>query len=800
MHIADPHLDSLEWPSILAALARLCHSVPGREAALGLDFAASNAEMASRLDATESWQRAITGESSLPLGGFGDQREFLEQITQGGVPEGLEFLAFASFLRDVESLSIWITSRSDKLPDELAEARGYHEQRQTIKTLHQEIARCLLPDGEVSDNASPEIGGLKRSLGATRDKARSEVARLATSLRTSLESDTPTMLGERYVLMLKSSAQSRHDGIIHGRSQSGASVYFEPAAIVAHNNQITILRSNLAAAYERVRRDLAKRLVPHAGMLKAAHDWAVQRDLRLAKARLAAEMEALRPAISDEPRINLIDARHPVMVLMKRQVVPNTMAVGGTVQTFVISGPNAGGKTVLMKTLGLCALMAHAGLLIPAGKGSAVGYHEAVHVLLGDEQNIVEGLSTFSSHLRALNLLLESSGPGVLLLIDEIANGTEPKEGEAIAVGFLLAFADRGAATVVTTHYDGIKHLVDRDSRFDGGGMGFDDDGSRPTFRLFRGMIGTSRAIAVAKMMGVGEEVLGRAREHFAGGQKEAAGLMKRLENLQAELASEKQKLAQLKEENEALRADLQRKGEKLEDSKRRFMEQTREKMKEQLHEARDEVLKFREELKRVRKESRSREEMEKSLEKAESGVAKMTERYQPLERAGTRIERDRKGPPVDARSLQPGQRVWLPEMGEPVKVVKVDVEKRRATVMLGNMTMERPVRDLRLAPDGAPEAKPPTPSMPKGAALKEPPSDCDLRGMTVDEGVELLQRDLDRALRNGWESLRVIHGHGTGRLKEGVMAFLRRQPYVKGLSDAELRDGGSGVTVVRLI
>ena len=665
------------------------------------------------------------------------------------------------------------------------------------------------------DRASPALGGLRRNAQRIREELERKLERLleGAHIAPHLQDRFFTQREDRYVVPIRVDARAQVRGIVHGTSQSGQTVFVEPEDLVDLNNRLKLAELEVAEEERRILAALSRLVEDELPRIHTNLEVLSELDLIDAKARLSIDLRAAPPELqpldadaSTVPTLDLRRARHPLMVLAElgkpepRRIVPNDVlvAVG---ETLVVSGPNAGGKTVALKLSGLIVLMARAGLHVPAQEGSRVPWFSAVLSDIGDDQSIERDLSTFSAHVLALHAFLEQSERGVLVLLDEVAVGTDPTEGAALAQAVLEALADRGATGIVTTHYDRLKALPTTDARFVNASVGFDLERLMPTYELHLGVPGASGAIRVAKRLGFDDAICARASELAGAGQAS-------LEQLLLDLEVERKRISAERAATEAERVEAERKHAEAEAR----AAQAKERLEHARRGAHDEAV---ETLRRARAELDRTATVLRRAASGEVTPAKVQEAKRQIDAAARAVHAEAPKPepppgrPATAEDLKAGVEVWVRRLNGRATVLSAP-KGRQVAVQAGVLKISVALEELRLvqtateksararrghnafevaaAPAGA------TATVTRGGY-----NTIDVRGERVDAAVGLAEKFLDDALRTGQQAVFVIHGHGTGALREALRKQLASFPGVGEVRAATVEEGGDGVTVIRL-
>ena len=777
---------------MLSALAERCAGPLGRALALALPFSQSRQEAREWLEQAAEATRLLVQGRALPAGDVDDVGEAIERARAGGVLAPQDLRSIGRLLGAARALRRFLASRRTELP-RLFDACSTDP---TLDEVADEIAGSFDADGTLADSASPRLRDLRREWHAARQRMLARMEELMNRYEGVVQDRFVTEREGRWVLPVRSDAHERFPGIVHATSGSGATLFVEPRAVVPMGNRLKVLEADVRREEEAVYARLTALIADALPSVVAAARALALADVRRATAALAQQLELIVPDVVDEPRLDLKRARHPLLALDLPRVVPSDLSVSAG-QAIVVSGPNAGGKTVALKTLGLAALMIRAGLPVACAEGSVVGLMDVVLTDVGDDQSLQKNLSTFSAHVKNLGHVLEDTSPGALVLLDELAGGTDPREGEALAAAVLDSLCARGGAVAATTHYEGLKALALGDPRFVNASVGFDLATMTPTFELVMGMPGRSSALAVAQRYGLPSTVLERAERFLLREDQGFEALVKRLHDERAALELARRAMEQEAAESAVLRARLSAELEAAKAREKRALSEEGADLLERLRRARDDLREARARLRSKKADATTVREAERAIERVAGEVALGG----ALERVVSNGSPLAEPPPVG--EVRKGMRVWVPKLRAEADVVDVfgDGSVRVAAGPL-KLTVAR--ADLRAAAPREPVAAPP-PKPPVRAVLAEhapiPTSDntCDLRGLRVDDGIGMATNFLDRAVGAAHPVVFLLHGHGTGALRDAVREELSRSPYVARYGAAPPDQGGEGVTVVWL-
>jgi DNA mismatch repair protein MutS2 len=793
-------LSTLEFDKVLARLAQHTAFSAGRALALALRPSADYAEVVRRQRITAEARRLMEMQPNLSLGGAHDVRPQAQKAALAGVLEPGELLDIQATLslaislrKTIHRLGIPALPLLTALADGLA----------NLSPLVAEISRCINPRSEVTDAASPILATCRREAHLAHDRLTGKLQHILASATGRQVAQEPivTLRDGRYVIPVKAEMRGHLPGIVHDVSSSGATVFLEPLEAVEMGNAWRELQLEEQREVERILRALSAQVGEVAKDIETTVDTLAELDLALAKAKLGESLQANElPYLSaDQPwlaqgpgELRLLNARHP---LLRGEVVPISIWVGDSYSIVLITGPNTGGKTVALKTVGLLILMAQAGLPIPAELGSRIPVFDSVHVDIGDEQSIEQSLSTFSSHVGNIIHILGEAERDSLVLLDELGAGTDPSEGTALAQAILQHLLDVGATTVATTHHSQLKVFAHVTPGIVNASVEFDLDTLSPTYRLIIGLPGQSNALAIADRLGMPRDILERARQHIAPDRQELESFLSDIQR-DRQAAADAARAEQIaRREAEAIRAGLAEKLMAVDAERDRTIEKTRQEMESELQQTRARLRAAAKEIARAEREAPSVRSgqapaaaTKEGLEAAKQEVEAVAEQVEKVRR----LRRRRKGPlpPIAA-----GDRLWLRDLSQPAEALGPPDEHGELAVRLGAFHgrinasevegVEKAAEVITIATSFPPSA-PPSPEL-------------EVRGMTVGEAMPLIEQHLDAAFRASLPQVRIVHGKGTGTLRRAIRDALRGHPLVKSLSTPPPKEGGEGVTIVEI-
>jgi DNA mismatch repair protein MutS2 len=791
-------LEALEWRKVVDRLCLHASSDPGREQCAALAPGTDLDAIRISLEENRDGRRMLMNEGPLPLDGLKEIVPPVEKAEKGATLSPAELLPVGQTARTGERTRRFFEDRRGKYPRLAHHARGLPP----LRDLADEIDFKIDGSGTVLDRASPSLGTLRRQLQQLRSRLQKTAEEIIASPRFArhIQEAYATLRSGRLVIPFKVAAKGLFPGIVHDTSQSGQTVFFEPEELVYLNNEIKMAEIEVEREIARILAELSGKVARRSGELLLCRSILARLDLIQARCLLAEELSAAEPTVNAAGEVSLLSARHPLMVLARKEVVPNDLALGRSYRCLILTGPNAGGKTVALKTLGLLTLMAMAGLSIPASADSTVSTFPRVFAAVGDEQSVEQDLSTYSAHVQRLNEILAGADRGSLVLLDEVVSGTDPREGAAIARGFLEALADREVRVLATTHFEELKVIAFGDRRFENSSMEFDPEALRPTYRLRVGIPGRSMAMEIARSLGFPEEILSRAKRYLSGEEQKLDEVLARLERERERLAAEATELSAKRREADGERERLAALRSRAREEESRALEKGRQKIREEIRKAEGTLRAVTEELRKEKKVE--------TVRKASAVLREWKEKARVAEEDPVvRALISSTAPLQPGAVLYPGQRVYLSSLHKEGEVsAPAGPEENGVEIRVGGMKTRVPREQVRVfAADRGPAGTvhPHTGRRADDSAaavfLQTPGNTLDLRGMYVDDAIPEVEAFLDRLCLAQAPCAFLIHGHGTGALKTGVRRHLKTSPYAKRFLPAPREQGGEGVTIVVL-
>lgn len=783
-------LQKLEYDKIIEMLAEKADSEPGKKLCRQMRPSVCLEEIRQWQTQTGDALNRLFKTGSTSFGSNSDLGFTIKSLEIGGTLSILELMKLAAMLDNVSRIKTYgKKDREDAPDDSLTEL---FEQLTPLTHVANEINRCILSEEEIADDASPRLKSIRRSMIQTNEKVRSQLNSMLTgSYRTYLQDAVITMRDNRYCIPIKAEYKGQVNGMIHDQSATGSTYFIEPAAVVELNNRLRELELEEREEIHIILTTLSSMAGEYTKELAVNQKLMTELDFIFARAELAMEMNGTAPVFNEDHYINIRKGRHPL--LHKKKVVPIDIHLGKDFDLLIITGPNTGGKTVSLKTVGLFTLMGQSGLHIPALDRSELSVFREVYADIGDEQSIEQSLSTFSSHMKSIVHILQHADADSLCLFDELGAGTDPTEGAALAIAILNYLHDRGIRTMATTHYSELKIYALSTSFVENACCEFSVETLQPTYRLLIGIPGKSNAFAISSKLGLSEEIINAAREQIGKEDKTFEDIIADLEQSRVTIEREQQEIRQHKERIRILQEQLQQKNEKIDQAKDRILREANEKAKEILQEAKEVADETIRDFNRLDAGADIRE-LERKRQRVRDKISEKNEKLS----VGGRKEPEKKG--LDPKKLKKGDMVKIVSMGLKGTVSTLPDAKGALFVQCGIIRTQTNVKDLVLLNENSTSA----PALQRSGAGKMKMSkslsvstEINLLGKTVDEALPALDKYLDDAYLAHLPSVRVVHGKGTGALRSAVHNHLKRLKYVKDFRLGEYGEGDAGVTIV---
>ena len=785
-------LAKLEYNKIIEQLIEHASSFSGKELCRRLKPMTAISAIRSAQDETAAAFTRIVKKGRPSFSGCNPVNDSIRRLEIGGVLGSGELLRICKLLETASRARAY--GRHDNA-DEMEDCLdGYFEQLNPVTILVNEIRRCVIDEDEISDDASPGLKHVRRAMNQINDKVHATLSNMVNgSLRTYLQDPIITMRGDRYCIPVKAEYRSQVSGMIHDQSATGSTLFIEPMAVVKLNNDLKELYGQEQEEIQKVLARLSADAAEYTTEIHTCYTILRQLDFIFAKGALALDMNASQPIFNTEGRIHIREGRHPL--LDKKNVVPITLTLGDTFDLLIVTGPNTGGKTVSLKTVGLFTLMGQAGLHIPALDRSELAVFHDVYADIGDEQSIEQSLSTFSSHMTNIVSFLKQVDEHSLVLFDELGAGTDPTEGAALATSILNHLHSRGIRTMATTHYSELKVYALSTPGVENASCEFDVETLRPTYRLLIGIPGKSNAFAIASRLGIPDYIIEDAKTHLTEQDESFEDILTNLETSRKTLDKERETIAAYKREIERLKMETSQKQEKLEAQRDRILREANEKAHAILEDAKETADETMRNFHKFGKANISAAEMEKERERLRKKMAKT--------RSGMTPEPAKPKKQYKPSDFKLGESVKVLSMNLTGSVVSLPDAKGNLDVQMGILRSKVNISDLEII-DEKPNYLQKTAKRTGKGKIKMNKSltvatEINLLGKTVDEAVAELDKYLDDASLAHLSSVRIVHGKGTGALRQGIHKYLKRQKHVKSFRLGAFGEGDAGVTIAEL-
>ena len=784
-------LSSLEYPKIIERLTEKASSPMGKELCRKLQPSTDINKIRLMQTQTKDALTRLFQKGSVSFGSVKDIRGSLKRLEIGSSLGIMEILSVCALLENTSRVKAYSRGDRSDLPSDSLDSM--FEQLAPLTPLSSEIRRCILSEDEISDDASPALRQVRRNMKVTNDRIHTQLSGLVNgNARTYLQDSVITMRNGRYCIPVKAEYKGQVPGMIHDQSSTGSTLFIEPMAVVKLNNDMRELELQEQKEIEIILAGLSEQIAEEREAIALNLELMVQLDFIFARAGLAMDMNGSEPVFNEEGRVLLKKARHPL--IPKKKVVPIDIRLGDDFDLLIITGPNTGGKTVSLKTVGLLTLMGQAGLHIPALDRSELALFHEIYADIGDEQSIEQSLSTFSSHMTNIVSFLEKADSRSLVLFDELGAGTDPTEGAALAISILSYLHDKGIRTMATTHYSELKVYALSTPGVENACCEFSVETLRPTYRLLIGIPGKSNAFAISSKLGLSDQIIERAKEQISEQDESFEDVLSSLEENRVTIENERLEIARYKEEIKTLKAQLESRQEKLDAQRDRILRQANEEAHKVLEEAKeyaDQTMKLFHKFQKNNVDTsaveRERQELRKRMNKAEKNMSDRQETKKPKKL-------------LTAKDIRPGDSVKALSMNLKGTVGSRPDSKGFLFGQMGIIRSKVHLSDLELVDEPVIT----TPSLQKTGAGKirmsksaSVSTEINLLGRTVDEAIAELDKYLDDAYIAHLKSVRIVHGKGTGALRKGIHDYLRRQKHVSSFRLGEFGEGDAGVTIV---
>lgn len=732
----------------------------------------------------------IMRKGALPLGSFYDIKNSIHQADKGSSLTMKQLLEILYNLQVVRNAAAFLKSDLPELPI----IKGLAEVLSVQKRLEDDIDRCIISEDEMADAASAELKNIRRSIQRQNEAIRAKISQILNSSenKTILQDAIVTMRQGRYVVPVKQEHKARFSGIVHDQSSTGATLFIEPQAVVNLNNELRELELAEKVEIERILAELSASVAEVRDELLNNQDILLKLDFIFAKGRLSVKLKGAEPSINTEGALRIKDGRHPL--IHKDKVVPISIEIGKKFNTLVITGPNTGGKTVTLKTVGLFALMTQSGLHVPAGYGTEMPVFQKVFADIGDEQSIEQSLSTFSSHMKNIVDIVNNSGKDTLVLVDELGAGTDPTEGAALAISILEHLRDKGVKTIATTHYTELKKYAIATKGVENASMEFDVETLSPTYRLSIGTPGKSNAFEISEKLGLKPVVIKHARGMLEKGDIEFEEVITTIEQDRKQAESERDEAILMNLEMKRQKEQFDKERTKMEEQKEKILSKAREEARDMLREAKELADQVQKELRELEKQQNSGDR-NKRYEEARRKLRETSDKYRE------KIVTAENPNPVRADELKVGDRVKVLSLDQKGNVLTLPDDKNELLVQVGLLKINVNLDNISIIQDGT--RKKDNKTSRYGTLYRSKVQNISMsinvRGSILDDALMDVDKYLDDAYIAGLKEVTIIHGRGEGILREGIHQLLKHHKHVSKYRKGAYNEGGDGVTVVEL-
>ena len=786
-------LKVLEYNKIIDLLSIKASSSLGLKYIEELTPSPNYEEVKDMLEETSEAQSILVKRGHVNLGGIQDVSDSVKRAEIGAVLDPGSLLKISGSLRAARNLKRSL-SPGDEEDFNYPRIQSLSNALYVYREIEEEIDNAIVSEVEIADSASPTLRSIRRGIlqknQAIRAKLNSIIS--STTYQKYLQDNIISMRGDRFVIPVKAEYRSVVSGIVHDQSSSGATLFIEPMSIVEMNNELRKLKLDEQEEIERILSELSAMIGEISGELISNQEILGKLDFAFAKGKLSVEMRAIEPVLNEEKYFHIKNGRHPM--IDKRDVVPNTVYLGKDFDTLVITGPNTGGKTVTIKTVGLFALMTQSGLHIPADFGTSMCVYDNVFADIGDEQSIEQSLSTFSSHMTNTVSILNEVTSDSLVIFDELGAGTDPVEGAALAIAILEDVNMAGAKCIATTHYSELKNYALTKNGVENAAVEFDVDTLSPTYRLLIGVPGKSNAFEISKKLGLSEYVINRAKEFINTDNIELEDVLQNVEKNRLKAEEDRLEAEKLKKEIEDIKAEYEGRLERVMAQREKIISKAKSEAFSITRQAKEQSENILKELRKLETEMASKQKQQK-IEALRKELSDSMGNLQPSVKSMIVPKVSSK----EIKDLKPGDDVKVVTLNQDGTVVSVDKKKKEALVQIGIMKMTLPFKSLQQIQKDKKSTVTKTTRKIISEKSGKVKGEVDLRGMNLEEAIMEVEKYLDDACVAGLETVTIIHGIGTGVLKKGLQDILKRNRHVKSKRPGEYGEGGAGVTIVTL-
>ena len=714
----------------------------------------------------------------------------IKRLDVGGALSAAELLNVARLLKCIRNLKRYTKEQTGVLEE-------YFSELVSAKPIEDEINRAIVSEDEIADAASPALANVRRKMKNAGAKIKDSLDSMVRSghYQKFLMDNIVTMRNNRYVVPVKAEHRSEVPGIVHDMSASGSTVFIEPSSVVNANNELHELEIKEKAEIEKVLYELSNKVAEISEQVKYNYETLILIDFIFAKAKLALDMKAVCPKLNTDGKIKIVKGRHPL--IDKSKIVPIDVRLGDDFDVLVVTGPNTGGKTVVLKTIGLFCIMTQAGLHIPANDESEMPVFDDIFADIGDEQSIEQSLSTFSSHMKNIVHIVENAGPNSLVLFDELGAGTDPVEGAALATAIIESIRLIGAKIVATTHYSELKLYALSTDGIENASCEFDVETLSPTYKLLIGVPGKSNAFAISKKLGLPDSIIERSKEKLSDENIKFEDVLGSIEENRVSAQKAREEQERMRREIEQLKDELQREREKIDKKKDKIYDNARAKAEKIIKQAQEDTERMLEEIKQLQKEKRNKEAVRAMEEVRKELKLKEKSNVRPKNRRSGGVKSN-----VNLITLKLGSNVLIIDLNDKGTVLSINKDNQTAVIQVGIMKITAKISNLVVLEDEK-GSKPESYVAPKRSTgintAMSGKTEVDLRGMTIGEAELEVDKFLDESVLSGLSEVSLIHGKGTGALRAGIHEYLRHHPHVRKYRLGRFGEGDIGVTIVEL-
>ncbi|WP_026477021.1 endonuclease MutS2 [Alkaliphilus transvaalensis] len=781
----------LEYKKIIEKLWDRCTSELGKSLAENLKPIDNLSEILTMQKETSEAQAILIQKGNVPISGIHDLLGYVKRTEIGSYLDPAQLLQVNRTLGVARKMKSYLRAEEGNRQSPIIQ--GMAEGLYSLREIEDKINLCILSESEISDHASSELKHIRKSINSKNEAIRNKLNSIISSTGNQkyLQDAIITMRQDRYVVPVKQEHRGNVPGLIHDQSSSGATLFIEPMAVVELNNQLKELKLKEKAEIERILREISAMIAEKAIEIRSNQEILKQLDFIFAKGKLSLEMKAVEPALNDEGKIHIKKGRHPL--LKANEVVPTTIWLGEEFRILMVTGPNTGGKTVTLKTVGLFCLMAQSGLHVPADFGTKLPVYDQIFADIGDEQSIEQSLSTFSSHMTNIVTILRDVTPNSLVLFDELGAGTDPTEGAALAMAIINHLRAINASAIATTHYSELKQFALANKDIENASVEFDVETLRPTYKLLIGVPGKSNAFEISRKLGLSDRIIDAAKEFISTEDIQFEDLLQNIEANRRATESDREEAQKLKMEQEKLTQQYADKKRQLEEQRDKMVRDAKKEAYKIVKEAKAEAEEIIKNLRETKLELEEKE-INRQLEAAKKQLSeKMGALGETVEDLFT--QKTSKKPP---KNLKAGETVTVLSLNQTGHVISPVDDKGEVLVQVGIMKINIPVTNLERVKKSEETKKTGVGKIvkSKSANLKR---ELDVRGQNLEEAMLEVDKFIDDCAIAGFSPITIIHGVGTGVLSAGIKQMLKKNKHIKSLRSGEYGEGGAGVTVIEL-